>query len=120
MLAAVPVLPSANLARTVAFFQNALGFDVIFCDDTVADASAAVTREGIELHFFWTDDNRLIGGSGCRVRVEHIEALHASCSARGVVHPNGKLESKPWGFREFTLLEPDGIIITFFEPVHPY
>jgi hypothetical protein len=110
----VPVLPSTDLKRTIAFFGELLGFETIFVD---AD-SGACTRDGVELHFFTcsASDRQLIEGSACRVRVEKIDELYQRCQERNVVHENGKLETKPWGFREFTLLEPEGIAVTFFEP----
>lgn len=34
--------------------------------------------------------------------------------ANGVtVHPNGHLQTKPWGQREFALLDPDNNLLTF-------
>jgi hypothetical protein len=78
-----------------------------------------VPRDGVELHSFFCAERALIEGSGRRVRVEEIEAIYARCVACAVVHPNGALEPKPWGAREFTLLEPDGIIVTFCEPSAP-
>jgi hypothetical protein len=113
LLAAVPVLPSTNLKRTIAFFVDLLGFETIFCDED----SGACERDGIELHFFTCnpDDRHLIENSACRVHVERIDELYERCQARNVVHSNGKLETKPWGNREFTVLEPEGICVTFFE-----
>jgi catechol 2,3-dioxygenase-like lactoylglutathione lyase family enzyme len=32
-----------------------------------------------------------------------------------MVHPNATLEDKPWGTREFAVLDPDGNLITFYE-----
>ncbi|MFT5738676.1 MAG: hypothetical protein ACI9SG_003038 [Maribacter sp.] len=29
------------------------------------------------------------------------------------IHPNGDLQIKPWRQKEFTLLNPDGILLTF-------
>jgi hypothetical protein len=29
------------------------------------------------------------------------------------IHPNGKLQNKPWGQREFALLDPDNNLLTF-------
>ena len=29
------------------------------------------------------------------------------------IHPNGPLEIKPWGQKEFSLLDPDGNLLTF-------
>jgi hypothetical protein len=35
---------------------------------------------------------------------------------RGVaIHPNGQLALKPWGQREFSLLDPDNNLLTFGE-----
>ena len=31
------------------------------------------------------------------------------------IHPNGKLETKPWGFKEFAVLDPGGLCIHFAE-----
>jgi uncharacterized glyoxalase superfamily protein PhnB len=53
------------------------------------------------------------------VRVDGIDALYARCVNRGVVHPDGRLEQKPWGNREFAMLDPDGVVVTFFEPLQP-
>jgi hypothetical protein len=50
-----------------------------------------------------------------RIRVEGIEELYESCSARGPVHPNAPLEDKPWGAREFAVTDGDGNLLTFFE-----
>ena len=33
--------------------------------------------------------------------------------AAGIVHPNGALADKPWGTREFAILDPDGNLLTF-------
>jgi len=33
------------------------------------------------------------------------------------IHPNGYLETKPWGQREFALLDPDKNLLTFGESI---
>jgi hypothetical protein len=40
------------------------------------------------------------------VNVEGIEALYDEYRPKGVIHPNGALETKPWGAKEFTFCEP--------------
>lgn len=36
--------------------------------------------------------------------------------AKGVsIHPNGTLSKKPWGQKEFSLLDPDNNLLTFGE-----
>ncbi|MDJ0679472.1 MAG: hypothetical protein QNJ18_06365 [Xenococcaceae cyanobacterium MO_167.B52] len=32
-----------------------------------------------------------------------------------IIDPNGKLETKPWGMKEFAILDPAGVCITFCE-----
>lgn len=33
------------------------------------------------------------------------------------IHPNGSLETKPWGMKEFSLLDPNGTLLTFREKI---
>jgi len=47
--------------------------------------------------------------------VQDIDALYAEMEPKGVVHPNGWLQKKPWGVREFGVLDGDRSLITFAE-----
>jgi hypothetical protein len=47
--------------------------------------------------------------------VTEIDQLFAELETRGVIHPNARLETKPWGSREFAVLDLDGNLITFAE-----
>jgi hypothetical protein len=40
------------------------------------------------------------------VNVEGIAVLYDEYRPKGVIHPNGALETKPWGAKEFTVCEP--------------
>jgi hypothetical protein len=42
--------------------------------------------------------------------------LYAEIEPQGVVLPSERLETKVWGFRQFTVLDLDGNHITFAEP----
>jgi hypothetical protein len=33
------------------------------------------------------------------------------------MHPNGYLETKPWGQKEFSLLDPDNNLLTFGQSI---
>jgi uncharacterized glyoxalase superfamily protein PhnB len=83
LVAATPVLPSLDIARTVAFWH--------------------------------TEDAELPKASGCRIQVKGIDALYSHCHAAGIVHPNAPLVMKPWGTREFAILDPDGNCLTFHQ-----
>jgi hypothetical protein len=47
--------------------------------------------------------------------VRYIEPLYEEYKASWVIHPNGLLETKPWGTKEFTILDLDKNAITFVE-----
>ncbi|ULT27166.1 hypothetical protein KUH03_10560 [Sphingobacterium sp. E70] len=48
------------------------------------------------------------------IRTDDIDELYQSFLARNIaIHPNGKLETKPWGQREFSILDPDSNLLTF-------
>jgi uncharacterized glyoxalase superfamily protein PhnB len=51
-----------------------------------------------------------------RVGVRGIDPLYEHCQIEGIVHPNAPLQEKPWGFREFSVIDNDGNLVTFFEP----
>ena len=108
----VPVLPSLNIARTVEFYTTVLGFRLFY----QAEASyAIVRRDNMELHFWACDDIYLPENSGCRIHVLRIEQLFEKYDAKGIVHPNAPLTTKPWRAKEFGIVDPDGNLITFFE-----
>jgi uncharacterized glyoxalase superfamily protein PhnB len=51
-----------------------------------------------------------------RVGVRGIDPLYEHGKTDGIVHPNDPLQEKPWGFREFSVIDHDGNLVTFFEP----
>jgi len=112
LLAATPILPSLDIARTVAFYCAKLGFEEVH---SAPREYAIVERGPVELHFWYTEDVALPKASGCRIQVIGIDALHAHCEAAGIVHPNGALAERPWGTREFAILDPDGNCVTFHQ-----
>ncbi len=112
LLKAVPVLPSLDLARSVQFFVSKLGFEEIHL---ALGEYAIVNKDDIEVHFWACDDKKIPEVSGCRIETQNIAALYAHCEREAIVHPNGKLTEKPWGATEFSVLDLDGNLITFFE-----
>jgi hypothetical protein len=56
----------------------------------------------------------IAGTASFRLRVSGIDDLHEKCG--GHVHPNAPLGDQPWGLREFAVLDPDGNLITLWEP----
>ena len=51
-----------------------------------------------------------------RLSVSGIEGLYTEFQERGgKVHPNGALQRKPWGTKEFAAIDPNGVCVTFQE-----
>ncbi len=108
-----PKLPMRDQAATRSYYSEALGFSVA----GEYDNYLILRRDGIELHFFLSMDlDPLTNDGQVYFRVAEIDALYRSLVDHGVViHPNGALQNKPWGQREFALLDPDNNLLTFGE-----
>lgn len=111
-LRTIPVLASLDIERSAAFFATKLGFTKLH---VAQGAYGMVSNGAVEIHLWACADRQIAEATSCRVQVQGIEALHAECARSSLVHPNAPLESKPWGSREFAILDPDGNLITFFE-----
>lgn len=111
-IAATPVLASLDIERSVEFFSSKLGFTKVHA----AQAEYGIVSNGpVQIHFWACNDRKIAEATGCRVQVQGIEGLHAQCESHAIVHPNAPLASKPWGTREFAILDPDGNLVTFYE-----
>ncbi len=109
---AIPVLPSRSLNDTLAFFRR-LGFDGRIHSH---GDYAILTRGTVELHFFTHRELRPTESSaGCYIRVADVASIYgASASAelpRKGIPRQDALEDKPWGMREFAIVDPDGNLI---------
>lgn len=96
----IPVLPSADIERDVAWYKDKTGFELIFSDKMYA----VLGRKGLYMHLQWhadTDDDPLLGGSVIRIYVQHIRALFDEFVARGTVKEEAFKFNTPWATNEF-------------------
>jgi catechol 2,3-dioxygenase-like lactoylglutathione lyase family enzyme len=110
---AIPILPSRSLPSTLAFYER-LGFDGEILGE--GDAYAILTRGDIELHFFLhTELVPAESYAGCYVRVADVEPLYNAFLAAGLpmrgIPRMVAIESKPWGMREFAMIDEDGNLL---------
>ncbi|GJG89423.1 bleomycin resistance protein [Gemmatimonadetes bacterium T265] len=118
---AVPTLPSRSLPATLAFYRR-LGFAGAA---HTADAGYAVlTRGDVELHFFAHPALRPAEShAGCYVRVGDVDAWFAALSAAGLPRAGiPRLEAvadKPWGMREFAVVDGDGNLLRIGQVLTP-
>lgn len=113
LLAGIPVLPSLDLEASLDFYETKLGFR----RNIESDDYCGVERDGIQIHFWLCREPELPENSSCRINMTGVDALHEECRAAGIVHPDGALETKEWGFREFTVVDPHGNLVVFAEEV---
>ncbi|HUC43633.1 MAG TPA: VOC family protein [Candidatus Sulfotelmatobacter sp.] len=113
LLLGIPVLPALDLEATLAFYEANLGFR----RHIESEDYAGVERDGIQIHFRLCADPSLPKGSSCRINVSGVDHFYARCEPAGVVPPGGGLEAKPWGFREFSVVDPSGNQVVFAEEI---
>lgn len=110
---AIPILPSRSIAATVAFYKQ-LGFEGGAHD---FDSGYAVLRRGtVEIHFF--THKELVpeeSSAGCYIRVQDVESIHRAFALsqlpkKGIPRMDA-LEDKPWGLREFAVVDADGNLL---------
>lgn len=118
MLTAIhPKLPMRNKAVTKDYYINQLGFELF--GDSDFDAYLMVQKDSIQIHFFeFKDLNPNENYGQVYIRTNDIDKLYQSFLDNKIaIHPNGHLATKPWGQREFALLDPDHNLLTFGESV---
>lgn len=113
-LSVSPLIPARDVEEGIAFYQRALGFELFYRDAEPAQF-AIVGSEGAKLHLFASQDKHLADWTSLRIEIDGIDALYARCGEAGCVHPNGLLEVKPWGTREFSIVDPSGVCIAFVQ-----
>jgi hypothetical protein len=106
-----PKLPMRNKALTKEFYLGKLNFRELgdYGDYLM------VGKDNIEIHFFEFKELDPMQNYGqVYIRTEDIEGLYHSLIDHSVsIHPNGHLQIKPWGQKEFALLDPDNNLLTF-------
>jgi hypothetical protein len=106
-----PKLPMRDKSLTKDYYLNQLGFEELgdYGDYLM------VRKDKIEIHFFEfkaLDPKENYGQ--VYVRTNNVDKLYQELLDNNVaIHPNGHLATKPWGQREFALLDPDHNLLTF-------
>jgi len=112
-----PKLPMRDKRITRDFYVNQLGFQ----DIGTADFKdyLMVQKDQVQIHFFLFEalDPKENYGQ-VYIRTNDIEALYKTMSGvKDGIHPNGHLQTKPWGQKEFAMLDPDSNLLTFGQGV---
>lgn len=109
---AIPTLPSRSLPATLAFYAR-LGFE----GDLLGGGTYGIVVRGtVELHFFpYPDLNPAESSFGAYIRVQDVDTVYrafaqAGLPGRGIPRMD-RLEDKPWGMREFAVIDLDGSLL---------
>jgi len=104
---AAPTLASLDMHESVEFYENKLGFRRGYYDEHYL----IVSRDEVTIHFWKCDDKVFPQNTSCYIYMSGVDELYEEYAAQGVIHPNGKLEDKPWGMREFAIVDVHGNLI---------
>ena len=128
---AIPALPVHDVGAAVRFYRDRLGFEaghetedfaVLVREETIinlwlAGDSAWSSRPGFgERPVVSGAESFLAGTASCRVELTDVDALYAELREAGVLHPasRGGVTTTDFGTREFSVLDLDGNLLTFF------
>jgi len=113
LLDVIPKLPMRDKIVTKNYYIGKLGFRNVGTVDY--EGYLMVEKEGIEIHFFeFKEIDPTQNYGGIYIRTNDIDNLYQSFLDNKIsIHPNGALEAKPWGQKEFALLDPDNNLLTF-------
>jgi len=127
----IPALPVRNAEKSVDFYRDRLGFDVLHHDG----GFAVLARDDAVLHLWeagdesWNErttierpvrsgaESFIAGTASCRIVVDGVDELYEEMRASDVLHPVSKesVDDTDFGTREFATLDADGNLVTFFQ-----
>lgn len=108
-----PKLPMRDKNATKDFYLNQLGFQEFGNADF--DGYLMVQKDNIQIHFFEFKELDPKENYGqIYIRTDNIDELYEYFLEKNIhIHPAGTLQMKPWGQKEFSMLDPDHNLLTF-------
>jgi hypothetical protein len=108
-----PKLPMRNKAITKDFYLNKLGFEEFGSIDF--EGYLMVQKDDIQIHFFeFKEIDPKENYGQVYIRTDDINKWYQLALDKKINIPDkGHLQIKPWGQKEFALLDPDNNLLTF-------
>lgn len=112
-----PKLPMRDKTVTREFYINKLGFEQFGSTDY--HEYLMVQKDNIQIHFFeYKELDPKENYGQVYIRTDDIDILYQSMLDKKLtIHPAGHLQVKPWGQKEFSMLDPDNNLLTFGQSV---
>jgi len=118
MLTAIhPKLPMRNKEVTRRFYMDQLGFKEFGIADF--EGYLMMQKDEVQLHFFeYRDLDPMENYGQVYIRCNDISGYYQTIlDNKTRVHSSGRLEVKPWGKKEFSVLDPDHNLLTFGQDI---
>jgi hypothetical protein len=118
MLTAIhPKIPMRNKTITKEYYINKLGFEDFGMADY--DEYLMIQKDNIQIHFFEFKELDPKENYGqVYIRTDDIEKLYQFfLESKIAIHPAGTLQTKPWGQKEFSILDPDNNLLTLGQSI---
>lgn len=120
-----PVFQVADVAATMRWYEENLGFETFPFPSAPPHAFCILTRDGIEIMLQRVEGHEKLdvyrqrsgGVWHAYLRTEGVQALYDRIRARPGVALIEPLKRQPYGDTEFVVADPDGHILVFSELV---
>ncbi len=110
----IPKVFYADLQDGLEFFVEGLGFTNLYQDENMA----VVGREGAKAYLVANAQCAALDRPELSIDTENIDTIYAEMKQRcpNLLHPNSKsVTTRPWGSREFAMLDKTTVCIVFRE-----
>ena len=106
-----PIIPVADMKRSIQFYADVLGFDTAL----QSDGYSILTRDGAFLHLTRAENQAVLdatrGHTSIYLEVEDIESLWSHVSRFRDRYKIRDLFDRDYGMREFHIADPDDCLI---------
>lgn len=112
LLRLIPKVFYADLHVGIDLFVRGVGCEVLHQDDHIT----VLGREGIKVYLMQNAPLSDLDRPELAIETDDIESMYAEVRARApdLLHPNNSVVSlKPWGAREFALLDSTTVCVVF-------
>ena len=110
----IPKVFYDRLEDGLEFFVDGLGFSILYRDAGMA----VVARDGAKAYLVQSPECAALDRPELGVDTDAIDAIHAEMSRRcaHLLHPNSSTVTlRPWGAREFAMLDKTTVCVVFRE-----
>jgi hypothetical protein len=108
----IPNIFYGKMSDGLDLFVTCLGFKVLHQDKTLA----VIERDGAKAHIIENAEFAAKDRPQITIETDTIDELYREVSSRAphMLHPNSKrIERKPWGAREFGVLDKTDVCVIF-------